>query len=80
MYKKQKIKYISADSHFCEPENFYVDRLPDLQTLKLLGNKNLMFGSDFPHNESSFPNTNSFLKKIKKNYKNFNNYILKNTI
>ena len=28
MYKKQKINYISADSHFCEPENFYIEKLP----------------------------------------------------
>ena len=26
--QKAKIKYISADSHFCEPENFYTERLP----------------------------------------------------
>ena len=28
MYEKQKIKFISADSHFCEPDKFYVNNLP----------------------------------------------------
>ena len=28
MYEKQKIKFISADSHFCEPDKFYVNSLP----------------------------------------------------
>ena len=88
-YYKERFKHLDNLTHlrrdfkdvlkqniFCT----FTTELPDLQTLKLLGDKNLMFGSDFPHNESFFPNTNSFLKKIKKNYKNFNKYILKNTI
>ena len=88
-YYKERFKYLDNLTHlkrdfkdvlkkniFCT----FTTELPDLQTLKLLGTKNLMFGSDFPHNESFFPDTTSFLKKIKKNYKNFNNFVLNNTI
>ena len=73
---KRDFKDILKKNIFCT----FTTELPDLQTIKLLGNNNLMFGSDFPHNESFFPDTTNFLKKIKKNYKNFNNLILNNTI
>ena len=76
IHLKRDFKDILKKNIFCT----FTTELPDLQTLKLLGDKNLMFGSDFPHNESFFPNTVSFLKKIKNNYKKFNNYISKNTI
>ena len=88
-YYKERFKYLDNLNHlkrdfkdvlikniFCT----FTTELPDVQTLKLLGEKNLMFGSDFPHNESFFPNTNSFLMKIKNKYKNYNKFIIKNTI
>ena len=45
----------------------FTTELPDVQTLKLLGEKNLMFESDFPHNESFFSKYKLFLMKIKIN-------------
>lgn len=88
-YYKERFKYLDNLSHLKRDfkdvliKNIFgtfTTELPDVQTLKLLGEKNLMFGSDFPHNESFFPNTNSFLMKIKNKYKNYNKFIIKNTI
>ena len=58
----------------------FTTELPDIQTLKLIGDNNLMFGSDFPHNESFYPKTNTFLKKIKKIIENHHKYLFDNTI
>ena len=56
----------------------FTTEIPDKQTLDILSKKNIMFGSDFPHNESFYPNTSSFLTKIKKKFKNDHEGFLKN--
>ena len=89
IYYKERFKYLDNLKHI--RRNFddvikknilctFTTELPDIQTLKLIGDESLMFGSDFPHNESFYPNTNTFLKKIKKNYENHHKYLFDNTI
>jgi hypothetical protein len=88
-YYKERFRYLDNLTHlnrnfddvlkkniFCT----FTTELPDIQTLKLVGMKNIMFGSDFPHNESFFPNTNIFLKRIVNKYENHENFIINNTI
>ena len=59
----------------------FTTEIPDKQTLELIDTNHIMFGSDFPHNESFYPETNKFLNQVKKLYKNeLENFIKNNAI
>lgn len=88
-YYKQRFKYLDDLKHL--KKNFsevlkqnifctFTTEFPDIQTIELLGEKNLMFGSDFPHAESFFPHTKKFIDKLFKNYVNAQKFVTQNAI
>lgn len=88
-YYKQRFRYLDNLEHI--KKNFsevlsqnifctFTTELPDIQTIELMGEKNLIFGSDFPHAESYFPNTNKFIAKLFKNYAGAQKFVIKNAI